>query len=248
VTTPPTDRRVPAAALGVAGVALLLAAALLAPGGAVGSLRTVVGCVAVLALPGWLVGRLADEEGDPITRGVGGVVVTLAVCAVCGFVAAELGLRVATAVFAVPLLVLVAVAAVLGSTGPRVTRAPLLPLGAAGVVGVAALVGAWGTHLALPAPPVEPAFSIEAATAVASTTDVVVTVTVTRVRTDAPQVLTAEADGAVSKTVVIPGASATTRVVVALPAGTASCPSRVTVRAENGAFLTPPVRCTTGSP
>jgi len=114
------DRRTAhdALALGLAGLALVLVAALLAHGGAVGTVRTVVACLAILVVPGWLVGRLVDEDGDAIARLAGGTVATLGVIALSGFLAVELGVRVATAAVAIPLLVLVAIAAVLGASGP----------------------------------------------------------------------------------------------------------------------------------
>ena len=137
-------------------------------------------------IPGWLIGRLADEDADAVARLAGGVVATLAAYAACGFLAVELGLRVATSVVAVPLLVVVLAASLLGATAPRVARAPLAPMVGALALGLAALLGAWATHQALPAVPVEGAFSIEAAHAFASPKGVVVTVTVTRVRTEEP--------------------------------------------------------------
>lgn len=238
-------------ALGTAGAALLLIAVLLSPGGAAGTVRTVVGCLAVLVIPGWLVGRLADEDGDAIARLVGGTVATLAVVAATSFAAYELGLRVATTVVAVPLLVLVVAAALLGATGPPVRRAPLAPIAAALGLGVAALLGAMVTHLALPAVPVEPAFSIEAARAVVSPSEVRVTVTVTRVRTDEPTDLTLWFNVVkVGLPVTVPAGRTPLTLTLAgrLPAGAASCPSRVQVRvvASNGAFLTPPVTCVGG--
>jgi len=235
-------------ALGTGGVALLLVAALLAPGGAEGTVRTVVGCLAVLVIPGWLVGRLADEDGDAIARLVGGTIATLAVVAASSFAAYELGLRVATAVVAVPLLVLVAAAALLGVGAPPVRRAPLAPIAAALALGLAALLGAMVTHLALPATPVQPAFSIEAARAVVSHSQVRVTVTVTRVRTVEPTDLTLYVNvSKVGLPVTVPAGTTPLAVTLAgrFPAGAASCPSRVQVRvvASNGAFLTPPVTC-----
>jgi len=229
--------------LGIAGLALLAAAALLAPGGPQGTVRTVVGVLAVLVVPGWLVGRVADEEGDAIARIVGGTVVTLGVCALCGFCAFELGLRVATAVFAVPLLVLVAAAALLGMAAPRAPRASLTPLLAALCLGAAALLGAWGTHRALPAVPVEPAFSIEAARAMASPRGVTVTVTVTQVRTDEPTELTLYVGYRKAVTVLVPQGTRTVRLTSTRRRGMAGCPSLVRVVAPNGAFLTPPVTC-----
>lgn len=232
-------------ALGLAGLALLGIAALLAPGGAEGTLRTIVGCLAVLVIPGWIVGRLADEDGDAIMRLAGGTVATLAVVALCGFVASMHGLRVATAVVATPLLVLVAVFALLGVAGPSVRRAPLAPLLGALALGLAGLLGAMVAHLVLPAVPVEPAFSIEAARAVVSPTRVVVTVTVTRVRTVEPTQLTLYVNLPPPAAVAVVAPDQTVvRLAARLPAGT-SCHSRLQVRvvASNGAFLTPPVTC-----
>ncbi|HEV3211863.1 MAG TPA: hypothetical protein VGZ03_00565 [Acidimicrobiales bacterium] len=237
--------RIGVGALGLAGLALLLAAALLAPGGAEGTVRTAVACLAVLVIPGWLVGRLADEDADALSRQLGGTVVTLAVLAVCGFAAATWSLRVATAAVAVPLLVLVAIAALLGTAAPGIRRAPLAPLVGALALGATALLGAMGTHLALPAAPVEPAFSIEAAHAVVSPTRVVVTVTVTRVRTDEPTQLTLYVNLPPPVAVALVAPEQTTvRLAARLPAGT-SCRSALQLRvvASNGAFLTPPVTC-----
>ncbi len=242
------------AALGVVGLALLGIAVLLSPGGAWGTVRTVVGCLAVLAIPAWLVGRLVDEDGDAIGRAVGGMVATLAVCALSGFVAFELHLRVATAVFAVPLLVLVAAAALLGSTAPRVRRAPFAPLLVAVVLGAVALLGAMGAHLVLPAAPVEPAFSIEAATATASRTGVTVTVTVARVHTEEPTQLQLFIGSSspsassvqtfpVAETKLIPSDVTSTTLTAPLPRGVAACSVFVRLEAPNGAFLTPPVTC-----
>ncbi|HEV3329207.1 MAG TPA: hypothetical protein VGZ33_07400 [Acidimicrobiales bacterium] len=246
--------------LGLVGLALLGIALLLSPGGASGTVRTVAGCLAILVVPAWLVGRLADEDSDAIARAAGGVVATLALCALCGFVSFELGLRVATAVFAVPLLVLVAAAALLGSTSPRVSRAPLAPLAGALVLGVVALLGALGTHLALPAVPVQGAFSIRATQASASASDVYVRVTVTRVRTDDPLALalwvgsTAPGSSVVTWTRIgVHKVNAGPHVLVALraalPTHTDACPLVRVVpfsganSKANGAFLTPPVRC-----
>lgn len=256
----PGERTVPAFALGVVGLALLGIALLLSPGGAPGTVRTVVGCLAILVIPAWLVGRLADEDSDAIGRAAGGVVATLAVCAVCGFVAFELGLRVATAVFEVPLLVLVAAAALLGSTLPRVRRAPLAPLAGALVLGIVALLGAWGTHLVLPAVPVQGAFSIRATHADASASDVFVRVTVTRVHTDDPLGLalwvgtTSPGSPVVTWTrlevhKVNPGPHKLVPLRAALPTHTDACPLVRVVPYSgahskwNRAFLTPPVRC-----
>ncbi len=234
--------------LGAAGLALLVAAVLLSPGGAVGTVRTVVGCLAVFVIPGWLVGRLADEDGDAISRVVGGTIATLAICALCGYVASEHGLRVASAVFAVPLLVLVTVAALVGTTGQAVLRAPLAPLLAALGLGTVALLGALGTHLALPAVPIEPAFSIEAAHAVASPEGVVVTVTVTRVHTVEPTQLQMfvgfpGTHSYVEHTFLIPSDVARRRLRLPLPRGSTACPDSVRLEVPNHAFLTPPVAC-----
>jgi hypothetical protein len=254
------ERTVPAVALGVVGLALLGIALLLSPGGASGTIRTIVGCLAVLVIPAWLVGRLADEDSDAIGRVAGGVVATLSVCALCGFAAFELGLRVATAVFAVPLLILVAATALLGSTSPRVHRAPLAPLACALALGVVALLGAWGTHFALPTAPVQGAFSIRATQAAASASDVFVPVTVTRVRTDNPLALAlwVGSTSSGSKKVkwtqvevhkVPPGPKALVQLTAALPTRTGACPLVRVVpfsgakSQANGAFLTPPVRC-----
>lgn len=258
------ERTHSAGALGVAGLALLLVAALLSPAGVSGTVRTVLGCLALLVVPGWLVGRLADEDADAVSRIAGGTVVTLAVCALCGFVAFEHGLRVATAVFAVPLLIVVAVAALLGTTAPRVPRASLAPVAGAFVLGLSALLGAWGTHLALPAVPAERAFSIEAQRAVVSPNGVFVTVTVTRVRTANPLALALwfgsrhpGKKAIVWTRVEVKKANSGARRNVVLErrlaAGTTTCPEHLLVRVvpysgkgakANGAFLTPPVRCT----
>lgn len=245
------DRRTArdALALGLAGLALVLVAALLAHGGAVGTVRTVVACLAILVVPGWLVGRLVDEDGDAIARLAGGTVATLGVIALSGFLAVELGVRVAIAAVAIPLLVLVAIAAVLGASGPSVRRAPLGPLLVALGLGAVALLGAWGTHLALPAVPVEPAFSIQATRALVSPTRVEVTVTVTRVRTDEPTELKLYVNlpPPVAVAVVSPRES-TVRLTARRPAGSPACPSEIRVRvvASNGAYLTPPVTCVGG--
>lgn len=253
------ERSITAGALGVVGLALLAIAVLLSPGGASGTVRTVVACLALLVIPAWLVGRLVDEDSDAIARVTGGVIATLSVYALSGFVAFELGLRVAEAVFAVPLLVLVAAAALLGSAAPRVSRAPLAPLGGALVLGLAALVGAWATHLALPSVPVQGAFSIEAAHAVVSPSGVAVTVTVTRVRTDDPLALALWIGsmppghhGVLWKRVEVRKIDAGTRSVVPLSAVLPSHTNCPLVRVvpfsgagstSNGAFLTPPVHC-----
>jgi hypothetical protein len=230
-------------ALGVAGLALVGVAALLAPGGASGTLRTLVGLLAVLIVPGWLVGRVVDEDGDAIVRLVGGTVVTLAVLAVCGFLTYELGLHVATAAVAVPLLCLVALATLLGAAEPR-PRAPLGPLAAALGLGAVALLGSMGAHLALPAVPVEPAFSIESAVAVVSPSRVQVTVTVARVRTVEPTDLTLYVGQPPPAEVRIVPSDVTKVVLTApRPRGVGCAALHVRVVASNGAFLTPPVRC-----
>jgi hypothetical protein len=230
-------------ALALTGLALLAAAALLAPGGPQGTVRTVLGVLSVLVIPGWLVGRLADEEGDAIARLVGGAVVTLGVVALCGFCAFELGLRVAVAVVAVPLLVLVAVAGLAGTAAPRTPRAPLAPLLGALGLGAAALLGAWGAHHQLPAVPIERAFSIEAGRAIASPRGVTVTVTVAQVRTDEPTELTLYVGYRRAVTKLVPQGTRRVRLVSRRMRGTARCPSLVRVVGPNGAFLTPPVTC-----
>ncbi len=229
--------------LGIAGLALLAVVLLLAPGGLAGSLRTVLGLLAVLVIPGWLVGRLADEDGDAIGRLVGGIVATLAILALCGFASFELGLRVATAVFAVPLLVLVAAATLIGMVRPVRPRAPLAPLLVALGFGAAALLGAYGTHLALPAVPAEPAFSIEAAGVVASPKGVTLTVTVARVHTEEPTQLQVWVDFHLTRTILIPSDQTNVPLTAPLPPGTTSCPTSVRLEAPNHAFLTPPVTC-----
>jgi len=239
----PDRRTLDVGGLGLAGLALLGAAALLAPGGAEGTARSVVGVLAILVIPGWLIGRLADEEGDAIGRLLGGTVATLAVVALCGFAAFELGLRVATAVFAVPLLVVVAIVVLLNMAGPRAPRAPLGPLVAALGLGAAALLGALGVHLALPAVPIEPAFSIASARAVASPTGVVVTVTVHQVHTDEPTQLSVYVGVRIAATRAVAPGQRTVRLTARLPAGTRTCPRSVRVVAPNSAFLTPPVVC-----
>jgi hypothetical protein len=245
VTTSPRgrDAHLGVRELGIAGIALLVGALILAPGGASGTVRTILGFLAVLVVPGWLVGRLADEEGDAIARLVGGTVATVAICAVCGFVGFELGLRVATAVIAVPLLVLVVAAALLGMTGPAAPRAPLGPLVAALGLGAVALLGALGTHLVLPAVPVEPAFSIEAAHAVASPSGVTVTVTVARVHTEEPTQLQLFIGVHLAATTLIPSDQTAVTLHARLPAGSPRCPASVRLEAPNHAFLTPPVTC-----
>jgi hypothetical protein len=236
-------RRLDVVGLGLVALALVLAAALLAPGGVAGTLRTVLGVLALLVLPGWLVGRLVDEDGEAIARLVGGTVATLGVLALSGFLAFELGLRVATAVVAVPLLVLVALSTLLGAASPR-PRAPLSPLLGALALGTVALLGAMGTHLVLPATPIESAFSIQAAQAVVSPTRVVVTVTVARVRTVEPTNLTLFVNQPPAALVRLVPSDQTT-VVLSAPRPPGACPGtlRIRVVASNGAFLTPPVTC-----
>ena len=91
--------------------------------------------------------------------------------------------------------------------------------------------------------PIESAFSIEAAHAVASPSGVVVTVTVTQVHTTEPTQLsvyvaiTPRCDESVA-----PG-QRLVRLTATLPAGTTTCPRSVRVVAPNNAFLTPPVIC-----
>jgi hypothetical protein len=244
LSTETTDRQaLDVGGLCIAGLALLGAAALLAPGGAEGTLRTVAGVLAVLAIPGWLIGRLTDEEGDAIGRLLGGTVATLAVVALCGFASFELGLRVATAAFAVPLLIVFAIVAVLTTAHPRAPRARLWPLLAALGLGAATLLGALGVHLVLPAVPIEPAFSIAAPRVVASPSGVVVTVTVHQVHTHEPTELSVYVGVRfVATKLVAPGQRRIT-LTARLPAGTSTCPKSVRIVAPNNAFLTPPVAC-----
>ncbi len=228
--------------LGAIGLVAIGLAAALAPGGSLGTVRTILGCAALLVVPGWLVGRLVDDEGDALVRVVGGGVATIAACALLGFLAAELGLRVGVGVYAVVLAVIVVAAAVLGLVGPPRPSAHLGALAAAGLLGVAALGGAFVTHLALPATPVEAAFSLEASTAIATPRSVTVTVTVSRVRSSGPTALTLEVDGVTRSTSVAPDETSV-RLVTPLGPHAARCPALVTVSAPNGAFLSPPVIC-----
>jgi hypothetical protein len=230
-------------AAGAIALALLVIAVVLSPGGHTGTVRTVVGCLAVLVAPGWLVTRLADEEGDWITRAAGGAIATLGVCAICGFVAFELGLRVATAVFAVPLCVLVVAASLTGAARPRAARAPLGGIAVAAAIGVAALAGALVTHLVLPQVPVERAFSIESARAYVTPGVVTVRVTVARVRTEFPRLLTLRVDGrAVAAKQVLPP-TGVVNVQFSAALHERRCPARVVVTTRNGTFLDPPVSC-----
>lgn len=229
--------------VGAVALALLVIAVVLSPGGASGSVRTVVGCLAVLVAPGWLVARLADEDGDWVTRAAGGTVATLSVCIVCGFVAFEAGLRVATAVVAVPLCVLVVAAALAGAAQPRIVRAPLSGIGVAAAIGLAALAGAWVTHLGLPAVPVEPAFSIEASSAVVTPAGVTVHVTVARVRTKDPRRLALSVDGHVLHLVHEFASGSVSLVTLSATLPERRCPNQVVVTAPSGAFLSPPIRC-----
>jgi hypothetical protein len=234
--------------LGIVGLALLVVVVLLSPDGSDGTLRSVLGGLTVLMIPGWLVGRLADEDSDAVARLVGGMVATLAICAVCAYVGSEHGIRVATAVFAVPLLAIVAVATLLGLKGSKVPRAPLTPLLAALVFGAVALLGALGAHLVLPAVPIEAAFSIESAHAVVSTEDVVVRVTVTRVHTEEPTQLQMfvgfpHESTYLEHTYLIPSDEPKAFLSLRLPRGSTTCPDFVRLEAPNHAFLTPPVTC-----
>lgn len=229
------------AALGAVCLVFFGVITILGRGGATGSVRTVLGCTALLVVPGWLIGRLVDEDGDAIARLISGMTVTLAVSALFGFLAFELGLRLATVAYAVPLLALIAVLTVLGKAGPA-PKAALAPLGLAALLGVAALTGAWVTHLSLPAVPIEPAVSLEAATATASPHGVVVNVSVVHVHSSEPSVLMLSVDDVHSTAVVAPTAT-TVRLQAALPPHTSSCPTRVEVFASDGAYLSPPVLC-----
>lgn len=237
-TTPARARLGVVGALGLLAVAVVM---VLSPGGATGGVRTVLGCAVLVVLPGWLVGRLVDDDGDAVARLVVGAVITLATCVAFAFLATTASLRVATWVAAVPLFVVLAGATALGVRVER-PRACLAPLATAGLLGLAALGGAWVTHLALTSVPVEPSFTIEAPVAVVSPRAATVDVTVTRVRSSAPSELELEVGGARSTTVVAPD-EVMVRLVVALPAHTASCPRSVRVLAPNGAYLDPAVQC-----
>ncbi len=239
VATSPARRR-----LGTVGAFGLLAVAVvmvLSPGGASGGVRTVLGCAVLVVLPGWLVGRLVDDDGDAVARLVVGAVITLATCVGFAFVASTASLRVATWVAAVPLLVVLGGATAIGVRVER-PRARLAPLAMAGLLGLAALGGASVTHLALPSVPVEPSFTIEAPVAFVSPRAAIVDVTVTRVRSSAPSELVLEVGGVRSTTHVAPDETVV-RLVATLPAHSASCPRSVLVLAPNGAYLDPAVRC-----
>lgn len=236
------SRKMTTAVVGTTAVVLLCVVLLLAPGGAEGGIRTVLGLLAGLLLPAWLIGELVGKDDDPIAPLVVGLVVLTAFYALSGFISYELDLRVATAVYAVPLFVLVALTTVLGVITSSSARVRVAPLGVFLLLSAAAVVGAMVTHLALPAAPVESTFSLQSSAAIVTPKTVTVTVTVSRIRSDTPVSLELSVWNLNSTTV----ATASTTVVhlkVLLPQGALSCPKQVRVLAQNGAFLSPPIVC-----
>jgi hypothetical protein len=229
-------------AIGLIGLIALGVVLLLGRGGTAGSVRTVLGCVALLVVPSLLFGSLIDDEGDALVRFVGGLVTTLAACAIFGFAAYEFGYRVASAVFAIPLVVLIVVLVVVRSSGPVAPKPQLAPLGLAAALGLAALLGAWITHEALPATPIEHTFSIEAGRATATPGNVSVTVAIARVEWSQPIDLSLIVGSSRSSVTASPGQT-TIRLSVALPKSTVACPESVQVQAANGAYLAPRVTC-----
>jgi len=229
-------------AIGLIGLIALGVVLLLGRGGSAGSIRTILGCIALLVVPSWLFGSLIDDEGDVLVRFVGGLVTTLAACAIFGFAAYEFGFRVAAAVFAVPLVVLIIVLVVVRSSGPETPKSQLAPLGMAVALGLATLLSAWITHEVLPATPIEHTFSIEAGRATATPGSVTVTVAISRVQWSQPIDL-ALIVGSSRSAVTVSTGQTTVQLAVALPKSTVSCPDRVQVLAANGAYLALRVTC-----
>jgi len=180
----------------------------------------------------------------------GGIVVSVCAYVIFGFVGYELGYRATAVVYLVPAVV-VGVVLILLLGGSRRPGVDLTAVGMAVAFSAAALVGAWVTHLSLPAVPVEPAFSIESAVTTAATAghDVIFDLSVERVKTTTPNKVSVFVNGTYVLTLTVPSDTTSVTFDARVPGSHPdACTARVLLRTPNGSFLTPRVACTDNGP
>lgn len=215
-----------------------------------GVVRTVLALFAMIVIPGWILVSHAEESGSWFVRVFGGIVVSVCAYVIFGFVGYELGYRATAVVYLVPAVV-VGVVLILWLGGSRRPGVDLTAVGMAVAFSAAALVGAWVTHLSLPAVPVEPAFSIESAVTTAATAghDVIFDLSVERVKTTTPNKVSVFVNGTYVLTLTVPSDTTSVTFDARVPGSHPdACTTRVLLRTPNGSFLTPRVACTDNGP
>jgi hypothetical protein len=232
----------------LAAIVALVLIVFLPSTGVGGAVRAGAAAILMVLIPGLLLVRLADREGEWVTRLFGAVVLSIAAYVLFGFVAYELNYRwtggLAVGMAAVLGVLLLALPAAAPSRRVQVQLGGIV-LAASLAVAVAA--GAIVTHLVLPAAPVEAAFSLTATGATVTGHTATVSVSITSVGGARPRSLLLKADGVViDRVVVSTAASSITLRGTGTAANPVSCASRLVVAAPNGAFLSPVVACPLG--
>ena len=206
-------------------------------------MRVALATFAMFVVPGWLLVRHADEEGEWLVRLFAGLLVSACAYVLFGFAAYEFGLRLTGVEYVVPAVIVGVFVLVLMGPGSR-SSAQFASVGTAVLLCSAAVLGTLVVHLALPSAPVEAAYSIDTSTVVVTATSVRATVTVDRVDTERPQVLSLFTRRTAAIHLDGPrGASMVT--LIGRRPGTArgSCPQRIEILTSSGGYLTPPFHC-----
>jgi hypothetical protein len=230
-------------AVGVVGlVALVVVLALPSKGGG-GGVRVALAAFGMFVVPGWLIVRRADEDGDWVIRLFAGALVSACAYVLFGFAAFEMGLRLTSVEYVVPAVIIGVFALVLGGPGSS-SSVHLASVGVAALLSLTAVVGGLVTHLALPAAPVEAAYAIATSNVAVTPTSVQATVTVDRIGTGRPQVLLLYVDGKLLATSTVPAGARSVRLTARRPATAGgACPQRIAILTSSGVYLTPPFHC-----
>lgn len=227
------------------GAVIILAVALVLPqSGALGIVRAILAGSAMIVIPGWLIVRRVTERDDWNVRLFGGLLVSVATYIVVSCVAYGLHVRVTAAVVVIPAVVMGLVLACLPRSpagGTLDMRGPFLAI----VLSAAAILGVVVTHLAIPAVPVESAYSLSPTLVTVSHTDYNATIHVVVVGHPGPGTLTLSTDGVDRVTMAVPTHTSLVHLRWHSPSGNLSCADQYTITSSNGAYLSPRPICRT---
>jgi hypothetical protein len=229
--------------VGLVGLAALEIVLALPPTGPARGVRVALAVFGIFVVPGGLIVRQSDEDGDWVVRLFAGALVSACAYILFGFVAYEMGLRIASVEYVVPAVIIGVFALVLGGPGSSST-VRLASVAVAALLSLTAVAGALITHLALSAAPVEAAYAIATSKVAVTPTSVQATVTVNRVGTEHPQVLLLYVDGKLLATSTVPAGAGSVTLTARRPATAGGlCPQRIAILTSSGVYLTPSFRC-----
>jgi hypothetical protein len=211
--------------------------------GVAGGFRVVLATFAMFVVPGWLLVRQADEDGDWLVLLFASLLASACGYVLFGFVAYEIGFRITGVEYVVPAVIIGVFILVLMGPSSQ-SGAHFASAGIAALLCLAAVVGALVTHLVLPAAPVEVAYSIATSSVDVTPTSVQATVTVDRVDTGRPQTLLLYVDGKLLATSMAPAGMGSVTLTARRPASAdGACPQHIVIRTSSGVYLTPPFHC-----